>query len=221
MNLYYLDVSPPCRTVLLLGKILGLEFNLKTVNIQSKDQLKKEFLDLNPTHTVPTIQFTDSNLVLWESRVILTYLVNAFGKDEHAYLYPNDVDKRAIVDLYLQFDLSTLYQRMHDYFFPTILLGAPLDETKKAKLAEGLRYFENMLKADKLFATGNDFTIADLSLCITVSQIEAFNFDMLPYPKVRKWLALCKHELEPYDYDEINTTAATILASIFRSKLRP
>lgn len=56
MNLYYLDVSPPCRSVLLLGRILGLEFNLKTVNIQNGDQLKKEFLELNPTHTVPTLQ---------------------------------------------------------------------------------------------------------------------------------------------------------------------
>lgn len=92
---------------------------------------------------------------------------------------------------------------MYDHFFPTILLGAPLDETKKAKLAEGLRYFEAMLKVDKTFATSNDFTIADLSLCITVSQIEAFGFDLLPYPKVRKWLALCKDELEPYNYEVI------------------
>lgn len=56
MNLYYLDVSPPCRSVLILGRILGLEFNLKTVNIQNHDQLKKEFLNLNPCHTLPTLE---------------------------------------------------------------------------------------------------------------------------------------------------------------------
>lgn len=53
----------------------------------------------------------------------MTYLVSAFGKSEHEHLYPKDVDKRAIVDLYLQFDLVTLYQRMLEYFFPTIILG--------------------------------------------------------------------------------------------------
>lgn len=56
MNLYYLDVSPPCRCVLLLGRMLGLDFNLKTINLQNHDQLKKDFLSKNPTHTVPTLE---------------------------------------------------------------------------------------------------------------------------------------------------------------------
>lgn len=131
----------------------------------------------------------------------LTYLVSAYGKNEHSYLYPKDVDKRAIVDLYLQFDLSTLYQRTYEYYFPTILFGALLDETKKAKLAEGLLFFEAMLSKDKKFCTSDVLTIADLSLCITTSQIEAFEFDLYPYPKVRKWLTNCKAELAQYGYD--------------------
>lgn len=73
MNLYYLPPSPPCRAVLLLGRILGLDLNLKSVNIQEGEHLKKEFLDvskllwqsfclfhlsfqLNPTHTIPTLE---------------------------------------------------------------------------------------------------------------------------------------------------------------------
>lgn len=127
--------------------------------------------------------------------------MNAYGKSDHEYLYPNDVDKRALVDLYLQFDLSTLYLRTYEYFFPTILLGAHLDETKKARLCEGLRFFEAMLNKDRKFATSDNFTIADLSLCVTVSQLEAFEFDMRPYPKIRKWLLNCKAELEQYEYE--------------------
>jgi glutathione S-transferase len=169
--------------------------------------------------------------------VILTYLVSAFGKSEHEHLYPKDVEKRASVDLYLNFDLSTLYQRMLEYFFPTIILGelktlgeyrgglsdpsnlrrfkpttiqshhktstfslgAPLDEAKKARLAEALGFFEAMLK-NKKFSTGDDFTVADIALCVTVSQIDAFDFDLFPYPKIRKWLTECKNELEPFGY---------------------
>jgi glutathione S-transferase len=104
------------------------------------------------------------------------------------------------VDLFLQFDLSTLYQRTVDYYFPSILFGAHLDESKKARLAEGLQFYEAMLKKEKKFTTSDDFTIADLSLCVTVSQIEAFQFDMLPYPKVRKWLKECINFLDPYGY---------------------
>lgn len=131
----------------------------------------------------------------------MSYLVNAYGEGDAKKLYPKDNEKRAIVDLYLQFDLSTLYQRTVDYYFPSILLGANLDESKKARLAEGLKFFECMLSKDKKFATSDDFTIADISLCVTVSQVEAFQFDLLPYPKIRKWLKECKAELESYGYE--------------------
>lgn len=131
----------------------------------------------------------------------LTYLVSAYGEGDAKKLYPKDVEKRALVDMYLQFDLSTLYQRTLEHYFPTILLGAHLDEAKKARLAEALQFFEAMLNKERKFATSDDFTVADLALCITVSQIEAFKFDMLPYPKVRKWLKECKVELESFGYE--------------------
>lgn len=101
--------------------------------------------------------------------------------------------------MHLQFDLSTLYQRTLDYFFPTIILGAPLDESKKARLSEALGFFESILK-NKKFSTGDDFTIADLALCVTISQIDAFEFNLNPYPKIRKWLVECKNVLEPHGY---------------------
>lgn len=131
----------------------------------------------------------------------MTYLVSAFGKSEHENLYPKDVNKRALVDLHLQFDLSTLYQRTLDYYFPTIIISAPLEETKKARLVEALKFFEEMLKHNFRFSTGNEFTVADISLCVTISQLDAFVFDLRPYPRIRKWFDECKKELSPYGYD--------------------
>lgn len=129
----------------------------------------------------------------------MMYLVSSFGKSEHEHLYPKDLAKRATVDLYVQFDMSTMYQRTLEYFFPTIILGAPLDESKKARLAEALKFFEAMLKKKK-FSTGDEFTIADITLCVTISQIKIFEFDLLPHPKVRMWLLECEKELEPFGY---------------------
>lgn len=127
--------------------------------------------------------------------------MSAFGKDEHESLYPKEVNKRALVDLYIHFDLSTLYQRTLEYFFPTIMISAPLEETKKARLAEALQFFEEMLKGNKRFCTSNEFTVADLALCVTISQIEAFQFDMRPYVRVKKWFNECKNVLNHYGYD--------------------
>lgn len=81
-----------------------------------------------------------------------------------------------------------------------MLLGAPLDETKKAKLAEALMWFDTVLKG-RTWAAASTFTLADLALCVTVSQIDAFEFDMRPYPRVNAWFSKCKEELEPFGYD--------------------
>lgn len=45
-TLYYLPPSPPCRAVLLLGKLLGIDFDLKAVNIQEGEHLKAEFVEV-------------------------------------------------------------------------------------------------------------------------------------------------------------------------------
>lgn len=194
---------------------------------------------MNPQHCIPTLD--DNELVLWESRVILTYLASMYGKDDS--LYPKDVRIRALVDQRLHFDLGTLYQRTFDYFvrtaqgffmslgkgnyispfefpfqFPTMRLGAPLDETKKARLEEALGWLETIMK-NRTWAAAEQFTVADLSLCVTVSQIESFGFDLKPYPKTRIWLEKCKEELEPFGYQEINQSGADMLGGMFREKL--
>lgn len=44
--LYYLPPSPPCRAVLLLGRMLGIDFDLKPVNVLDGEQLKAEFVEV-------------------------------------------------------------------------------------------------------------------------------------------------------------------------------
>lgn len=46
-TLYYYPLSAPCRSVLILGKMLGIEFDLKSVNPLEKEQLKREFVEVS------------------------------------------------------------------------------------------------------------------------------------------------------------------------------
>lgn len=68
-TLYYLPPSPPCRSILLLAKMLGLDFELKIVNILEGEQLKPDFVAMNPQHCLPTMN--DQGLVLWERSVTI------------------------------------------------------------------------------------------------------------------------------------------------------
>lgn len=99
-----------------------------------------------------------------------------------------------------------------------MFIGAHLDETKKARLEEALGWLEAILKG-RIWAAAEHFTLADLSLCVTVPQIEAFGFDLQAYPKTRVWLAKCKEELDQFGYQEINQSGADTLSAMFREKL--
>jgi glutathione S-transferase len=44
MDLYFSDISPPCRAVLLTAKALGIELNLKYVDILNDEHLKPDFV---------------------------------------------------------------------------------------------------------------------------------------------------------------------------------
>ncbi|CAG0922622.1 unnamed protein product [Notodromas monacha] len=113
LRLYYLPHSPPCRAVKLLAAELGLDLEIKPVNLWAGDHLKDEFLALNPTHTVPTLD--DNGFVIWDSHAILQYLMNKYGKDS-SDLYPQDPEKRAVIDNRLCFDLGTLNANIRDYY---------------------------------------------------------------------------------------------------------
>ncbi|PNF22939.1 Glutathione S-transferase D7 [Cryptotermes secundus] len=212
MDFYYLPPSPPCRSVLLLAKRLGIEFNLKKVNILTGEQLTPEFIKLNPQHTVPTLD--DNGFVLWESRAILGYLVNQYGKDES--LYPTEPKKRAIVDQRLYFDAGTLHTRNAHYMEPVFFFGEAPKPEKLEKINEALGYLNLFLEGQDWVA-GDNITIADICLVVSVSNSEAIGADISVFPNLVAWYEKMKTELE--DYEEINQTGANVLGEMFRSKL--
>nr|WCC58220.1 glutathione S-transferase [Pharsalia antennata] len=198
IDFYCTDASPPCAAVLLTAKAIGIELNPKPIDLFKKEHLSPEFIKINPQHTVPVID--DNGLILSESRVIMQYLQNQYGKDES--LYPTDPKKRAIVDQRLFFDLGTLYSRFKDYFYPVAFYGASdFDPEKLEKVNEAFRFLDSFL-ADSEYAAGDTLTIADLSLVASVSACEAACYDLSSYKNVSRWYAKVK-DTAP-GYEEIN-----------------
>ncbi|XP_047494100.1 uncharacterized protein LOC125042503 [Penaeus chinensis] len=216
-TLYYMKPSPFTRPVLLTMKALGVTLDLKEVNTFKGEQLKPEFVAINPQHTVPTL--VDGDLTVCESKAICTYLIAKHGKDDDP-LYPRDPKVRARVDSLLYFDMGTLWSRFSAYFFP-IRSGKATPEASQEsldKFHEALGWLDGFLTRGR-FAAGTDHvTIADLVLVANVSGFEAGGLLPDKYCNIRAWLDRCKSEVA--GYEEANGEGVKFFGEFVKSTLK-
>ncbi|XP_037786119.1 glutathione S-transferase 1-1-like isoform X2 [Penaeus monodon] len=213
IDLYYMPLSAPCRSVMLTAKAVGIELNLKLLNLPAGEHMKPEFVAINPQHCIPTL--VDGNLKLWESRAICTYLIAKYAEDDS--LYPSDPKTRALVDRLLYFDMGTLYHRFGEYVYPVMFYGQEkLEPAKLEKLHEALGWLDGFL-AGHDWAAGNNITVADFVLVASVSSFEVCGIDLSKHRNVTTWLARCKAGLR--GYDEANAPGVKDLARMTEAKL--
>ncbi|XP_055551692.1 glutathione S-transferase 1 isoform X1 [Wyeomyia smithii] len=183
MDFYYLPGSAPCRAVQMTAAAVGVELNLKLTNLMAGEHLKPEFIKLNPQHCVPTL--VDNGFSLWESRAIMIFLVDAYGKDDK--LYPKEPEKRAVVNQRLYFDMGTLYQRFGDYYYPQIFEGVPANAENYKKIGEALGFLDIFLNNQNFIAGGDSLTLADLSVLASLTTFEVAGYDFSAYKNVQSW----------------------------------
>ncbi|XP_011691911.1 PREDICTED: glutathione S-transferase 1, isoform C-like isoform X1 [Wasmannia auropunctata] len=194
IDLYQVPGSAPCRAVRLAAAAVGVDINLKNVDLMAGEHLKPEFIKMNPQHTVPTLD--DNGLYLWESRAIMTYLVNQYGKDDS--LYPKDPKKRALVDQRLYFDLGTLYQSYADYYYPLVFSGVTPEQAKFDKINNALSFLDKFLEGEN-YVAGKTLTLADLTLVVTISNFKLIDHDLSKYSNILRWFARIQAEAPKYN----------------------
>lgn len=167
VEIYQMPESPPCQTVALVTSLLDVPLKLHKVSLFHGEHLSEEYTKLNPAHKVPFL--VDGDLKLGESRAIISYLVNKYGKDSP--LYPRDPVARARVDELLFFDASGLYPALSQLYRPLLMEGKPLDPLKLEEVHKTYQLVEDRLIAngDKKFLTGDNLTIGDISLTVSIN----------------------------------------------------
>ncbi|UYV62178.1 GstD1, partial [Cordylochernes scorpioides] len=159
IDLYQVPVSAPCRAVMMTAREIGVDLNLKFINLLEGEQKKPEFVKMNPQHCLPTID--DNGFVLWESRAIQTYLVNKYSPGND--LYPSDPQARALVDRLLYFDIGVLYKSLGELVYPQLFQGQPKCAEKEEAFYKALCILNKYL-AKTPYVAGENRTIADLSI---------------------------------------------------------
>jgi glutathione S-transferase len=123
-----------------------------------------DYLAMNPNGRVPTL--VDGDFVLWESNSVMRYLVLAYGQGSS--IYPSEPKRRAGVDRWLDWTLSTLQPVDRPVFWA--LVRTPVEKRDMAAIqrdvdAEAVQWrIIDKQVVTRRFIEGDDFTIADIAL---------------------------------------------------------
>jgi glutathione S-transferase len=123
-----------------------------------------DYLAMNPNGRVPTL--VDGDFVLWESNSVMRYLVLAYAPESS--IYPQAPKRRASVDRWLDWTLSTLQPVDRPVFWA--LVRTPLAQRDMVAIQKDVdaeaaqwRIIDAELSTRR-FIEGDDFTIADIAL---------------------------------------------------------
>lgn len=147
-------------------------------------------LQLNPQHTVPTLE--DNDNVVWDSHAICTYLVDKYGKTDA--LYPKDVYLRARCNQFLFFDATGLFPRLRAASYAIFHEQATtVSQDKIDAMHAAYAFLETMLKSSD-FLVGDTMTVADICAYCTVDSLDVLYAPILSakYPKIFGWLQRLK-----------------------------
>ena len=161
MSELYTSPTPNGYKISVALEELDIPYTVHVVNLQSGDQKKPEFLELNPNGRIPVIVDTDNdNLSIMESGAQLIYLAEKAGK-----LLPTETKARSKVMQWLMFQMGGIGPMMGQAnvfyrYWPGEKIQPAIDRYQN----EGRRLFEVMetrLKDNEYLA--DDFSIADIA----------------------------------------------------------
>ena len=195
MTLYgYFRSSTSYRTRIAMN-LKGLDYDYIAINLAQDEQLKNEFLALNPQGLVPVLQADD--LLLFQSPAILEWLEEVYPKNP---LLPKDAAGRMQVralSAMIGCDIHPLNNRRVLQYLRNEL---SVDEAEVIKwcnrwISEGFAALEKRLVADKTrgkFCYGDSPSFADCYLIPQVSSARRFEVDLNPYPNIVQIDAHCR-----------------------------
>lgn len=157
--------TPNGRKIAIMLEELGLPWDYVCLDVMAGDQLKPEFLALNPNNKMPVIVDDEGPdgkpFVLWESGAILWYL-----GEQHGRLIPADVRGRAICHQWLMFQMSGVGpmfgQSAHFAFYAKD--KHPYSIARYGNEVTRLMGVMNGRLGDSRYFAGDDFTVADIAV---------------------------------------------------------
>lgn len=191
MKLYHFPPSPNSRVVLAVAYHLDIPLELEALNLFKGEQMRPEFVQLNPNHMIPTL--VDGDFVLWESSAIIQYLA---CKRPGNTLWPTDPRHQADISRWLCWRLAhwgaacgiLIYERLVK---PNIGLGEP-DGAEIAKGEERFHRFAKVLDdhlRGRSWLVSDSLSLADFAVGGLLDLSDVAHYPLQPYREIARWYA--------------------------------
>lgn len=173
---------------------LGVKYERIEAGLQFGVNKTPEYLKMNPTGLVPTID--DGGFVLWESHTIVRYLAAKHGAGT---LWPIDIKMRADAERWMDWAF-TFQNAMRPVFWG--LIRTPAEKRDMQAIEDGRRKCIELLAipeaglAGKPYVAGNAFTMGDIPLGCEVQRWMRVPIERPGFPNVQAWFErLCARPL--------------------------
>lgn len=184
IKLYHDPLSFNSRRVWVTLLEKELEFELIHLKLDQGEQLKPDFISINPFHHIPTLVDDDFNVI--ESLAILDYLDNKYPTPK---MLPDNPQDLAIVRMVQATTVNELAPMMMP--LAPVILDLPIKDVEKIARAEEkvltvLSFFENLLDERNFFGS-DTITLAEPVAGTIIPWLTKTNISFSDYPKLNAW----------------------------------
>ena len=185
IQLYTWD-TPNGKKVSIMLEEIGVPYEVHPVKLRQNDQMKPEYLTINPNNKIPAIIDTDGPggkpFTLFESGAILMYLAEKSGK-----LWPRDMRKRYEVIQWLMFQMGgvgPMFGQANFFFRLQEKVPYAIERFRK----EALRLYNVLDKelGQREYLAG-EYSIADIATYPWVWRHEVHQVKLEEFPNVKRW----------------------------------
>jgi glutathione S-transferase len=167
---------------------LGVEYEFCFVNLMTGENRSDSFRKMTPVAKVPVLEHDGE--FLFESGPICRYVAGV----EHSPLYPADKLQRARVDQWMTFFTCHPGRWLTRIYFEKVIKSkANLGDPDEARCEEAAKFARQQIRVvddwleDRKWLANDAFSIADPFALAYVEQVNAIDFPLEDFPRVKDW----------------------------------
>ncbi|MFT4631600.1 MAG: glutathione S-transferase [Candidatus Pseudothioglobus sp.] len=189
MHLFTMTSSPNGRRVAVVMKEKGIEIPTTEINLRGGENLSAQFKVKNPVARVPVLE-TGSGVYIAETVAISRYLEslvpepNLFGVSGEEQALIEMWNRRAEINLLIP--VAQAFRNLTGVFKDREKISQEWGEISAEIARDAMPMFETQL-AGADYLAGEHFSIADITLALTLTFAKAVGQDLLQTPAVVAW----------------------------------